>query len=51
MSLDLHMMALPASQERTEMEWYKLIESCGLKIAGIYNKGQGNEGLIEVVIP
>jgi hypothetical protein len=35
MSLDLHM----------------LIESCGLKIAGIYNKGEGNEGLIEVVIP
>jgi hypothetical protein len=49
MSLDLYMMVLASSQERTESEWYKLIESCGLKIAGIYNKGQGNEGLIEVV--
>jgi hypothetical protein len=45
------MMALASSQERTESEWYRLIESCGLKIAGIYNKGEGNEGLIEVVIP
>jgi hypothetical protein len=44
------MMAQASSQERTETEWYKLIEACdGLKIVGIYNKGQGNEGLIEVV--
>ncbi|KAF2874397.1 putative O-methyltransferase [Massariosphaeria phaeospora] len=50
MSLDLFMMALAASQERTEREWYRLIESCGLKIAAIYNKGEGNEGLIEVVL-
>ncbi|KAF2822681.1 putative O-methyltransferase [Ophiobolus disseminans] len=49
-SLDFHMMALASSQERTEAEWYALIESCdGLKIAGIYSKGQGNESLIEVV--
>ncbi|CAI6334215.1 unnamed protein product [Periconia digitata] len=49
LSLDLYMMAQASSQERTEKEWHKLIESCGLKIAGIYNKGDGNEGLIEVV--
>lgn len=48
-SLDLYMMAQVSSQERTEHEWYALIESCGLKIAGIYDKGEGNEGLIEVV--
>ncbi|KAF2269718.1 S-adenosyl-L-methionine-dependent methyltransferase [Lojkania enalia] len=49
-SLDLFMMALASAQERTELEWWKLIESCGLNITGIYNKGQGNEGLIEVVL-
>ena len=31
-------------------EWYELIESVGLKIAGIYNKGQENEGVIEAVL-
>ncbi|CAJ2503044.1 Uu.00g104380.m01.CDS01 [Anthostomella pinea] len=50
LSLDLFMMALASSQERTESEWRELIEGCVLKIAGIYNKGEGNEGLIEVVI-
>lgn len=50
LSLDLMMMAQVSSQERTEQKWRDLIESCGLKIAGIYNKGQGNEGLIEVVL-
>jgi hypothetical protein len=49
-SLDLFMMALASSQERTEREWYNLIESCGLRINKIYSKGQGNESLIEVVI-
>ncbi|KAI3399351.1 hypothetical protein diail_7078, partial [Diaporthe ilicicola] len=42
-SLDIFMMALASSQERTENEWYKLIESCGLKIAGIFQQGEGNE--------
>jgi hypothetical protein len=50
LSLDLFMMAQASSQERTESEWRELVESCGgLKIVGIYNKGEGNEGLIEVV--
>jgi hypothetical protein len=48
LSLDLFMMALVAAQERTESEWRNLIEGCGLKITNIYNKGEGNEGLIEV---
>jgi hypothetical protein len=44
------MMSLASAKERTESEWYKLIGSCdGLKINHIYNKGQVNEGLIEVV--
>jgi len=46
----LYMMAQASSQERTESEWHAFIKTCaGLKIAGIYNKDQGNEGLIEVV--
>ncbi|KAI4594340.1 hypothetical protein KJ359_008364 [Pestalotiopsis sp. 9143b] len=48
-ALDMFMMAQLSARERTEREWRELIESCGLKIAGIYNEGQGNEGLIEVV--
>lgn len=50
LSLDLYMMAQVSSQERTEKEWRTLIESCGLKVNGIFNKGEGNEGLIEVVL-
>ena len=49
-SLDLYMMALLAAQERSEREWYDLINSCGLKIEGIWSKGEGNESIIEVVI-
>ncbi|KAF2654853.1 S-adenosyl-L-methionine-dependent methyltransferase [Lophiostoma macrostomum CBS 122681] len=49
-SLDIFMMALASAQERTESEWHALIDSCGLKIAGIYNKGEGNEGMIEVIL-
>ncbi|KAH9904727.1 S-adenosyl-L-methionine-dependent methyltransferase [Xylariomycetidae sp. FL2044] len=48
-SLDFFMMALASSRERTESEWRALIDSCDLVITGIYNKGYGNEGLIEVV--
>ena len=49
--LDLFMLALASSQERTRREWYELIDSCGLKIEGIYSKGEGNESLIEVILP
>lgn len=49
--LDLFMMGLAASQERTELEWRDLIRSCGMKIEGIYTKGEGNESLIEIVLP
>jgi hypothetical protein len=44
------MMGLASAKERTESEWYKLIESCdGLKINHIYNKSQVDESVIEVV--
>lgn len=49
-SLDLFMMALTASHERSEQEWHDLIDSCGLKIGGIWSKGKGNESLIEVTL-
>lgn len=49
--LDLFMMGLASSQERTRTEWHQLMDSIGLKIEGIYSKGEGNESLIEVVKP
>ncbi|KAI1172105.1 S-adenosyl-L-methionine-dependent methyltransferase [Nemania sp. FL0916] len=49
-ALDLFMMAQVSAQERTESEWRKLIEGCGLKVKGVYTKGEGNEGLIEAIL-
>lgn len=46
---DLIMMAQLSAMERTECEWYAIIEGCGLKIVDIYNKGEGKT-LIEVVL-
>jgi len=50
-SLDLYMMALTSSYERTESEWRKLIASAGLEVGGIYSKGLGNESIVEVLLP
>ncbi|KAI0400127.1 S-adenosyl-L-methionine-dependent methyltransferase [Xylaria palmicola] len=49
-SLDIFMMAMAAAHERTEHQWRELIESCGLRVSGIYSKGSGNESVIEVTI-
>ncbi|KAI9708623.1 MAG: hypothetical protein M1820_003841 [Bogoriella megaspora] len=49
-SLDTQMLGVTAAQERTEAQWRKLIKSAGMKITGIWTKGQGNEGVIEVVV-
>lgn len=49
-ALDIYMMALFSSQERTESEWRTLIESVGLKITGIWTKGVGNLSVIEVML-
>lgn len=46
-SLDLIMMSIFASQERTERQWRKLVESAGLKVVNIYTAGKGVESLIE----
>ncbi|KAK8018060.1 O-methyltransferase [Apiospora marii] len=50
-SMDIFMMNQVSSRERTEREWRALIGGCGLEVTGIYSKGDGNEGLIEVVLP
>ena len=47
-SLDLFMMALASSQERTETQWRKLFHAAGLRVMGIWTKGTGNESLIEL---
>ncbi|KAL9604218.1 MAG: hypothetical protein Q9219_000616 [cf. Caloplaca sp. 3 TL-2023] len=47
-SLDWTMMATVASAERTETQWRRLIESVGLRVAGIWVKDPACESLIEV---
>lgn len=48
-SLDMTMLATLSSRERTEADWYNLIEKrAGLKIVKIWSGGRGVESLIEV---
>ncbi|KAK2794397.1 hypothetical protein FQN51_000839 [Onygenales sp. PD_10] len=49
--LDVVMMALFSSQERTEKQWRKLIASAGLKIVNIWTVEKGVESLIECELP
>jgi hypothetical protein len=46
-SLDLIMMTMFASQERTARQWQALVESAGLKIVNIFTAEKGVESLIE----
>jgi O-methyltransferase domain len=46
-SLDIIMMSIFASQERTERQWHALVESAGLKIVKIFTAEKGVESLIE----
>lgn len=48
LSLDLLMMTLVSARERSEREWRALIARAGLKISGIFSKGEGCESVIEV---
>lgn len=51
-ALDINMMALLSASERTERDWYELIEKrAGLKIVKIWSGGRGVESLIEVEVP
>ena len=49
-SLDIYMMALFATLERTESEWRALLTSVGLTVTGIWTKGEGNLSLIEAMV-
>ncbi|KAI8176976.1 O-methyltransferase mpaG [Colletotrichum sp. SAR 10_65] len=46
-ALDMMMLTLFASRERTEAQWRSLLEPAGLKIVKIWSKGEGVESLIE----
>lgn len=47
-ALDMVMMTVFASRERTEEEWYQLLEgAAGLRIVKIWSRGEGSESLIE----
>ena len=50
-SLDLYMMALTSSCERTEVNWGALLDSVGLRIIKVWNHEPGTEGLIEAELP
>lgn len=51
-ALDMVMLTLFCSRERTEADWYGLLEKqAGLKIVNIYSGGKGVESLIEVELP
>ncbi|OIW22623.1 S-adenosyl-L-methionine-dependent methyltransferase [Coniochaeta ligniaria NRRL 30616] len=45
--LDMMMLSLFASKERTEVDWRRLLEGAGLKIVKIWGHGEGVESLIE----
>ena len=50
--LDMTMLSLFSSKERTEADWYNLVEGmAGLKIVKIWGAGRGVESLIEVELP
>ncbi|KAL9120542.1 MAG: hypothetical protein Q9187_002898 [Circinaria calcarea] len=49
-SLDLFMLALASSTERTESQWRTLLESVGLTVTGIWTGGKGGESLIEATL-
>lgn len=46
-ALDMMMMTLFSSRERTEEQWRKLLEPTGLRIIKIWSAGEGVESLIE----
>ncbi|KAK7425773.1 hypothetical protein QQZ08_007749 [Neonectria magnoliae] len=51
-ALDMVMMTLFCSTERTESDWYNLLEKLGgLKIVKIWSGGKGVESLIECELP
>ncbi|KAH1519638.1 hypothetical protein KXW39_007870 [Aspergillus fumigatus] len=48
---DFFVMSVNAAVERTEKQWYDLIESVGLKIDRIWTLEPDSESILEVIIP
>lgn len=49
-NMDINMMCLFASGERSERHWKELLHSAGLKIVKFHSNGQEVKGLIEVML-
>ena len=50
-SLDITLMSLIGSKERTEADWRSLFKSAGLEVVGIWSQPGNHESVIEVVLP
>ncbi|MCJ1379113.1 hypothetical protein MMC17_002213 [Xylographa soralifera] len=48
--VDINIMSIMASKERTEQQWYDLLESAGLKIVKIWPMVEDSESIIEAVL-
>lgn len=48
---DMNMLALLGSMERSEKQWYELMEKAGLVILKIWTKEARYESIIEVMLP
>lgn len=49
-SLDIQMMGLHAGMERSETQWYELLDSEGLEIVKIWQLMPGGESVIEATL-
>lgn len=49
-TMDINMMALCSSAERSERQWRTLLSSIGLEIVKIWSIGIENESLIEAIL-
>lgn len=48
---DMNMLALLGSMERSEKQWYELMEKAGLAIVKMWTKEARYESIIEVMLP
>lgn len=49
-AIDIGMMALFASMERSEKQWKDLLEPLGLKIVGLHEYGPQDRHIVEAVL-
>ncbi|MCJ1394454.1 hypothetical protein MMC18_007332 [Xylographa bjoerkii] len=48
--IDINMMSVLAAKERTEQQWYDLLEAAGLKIIKIWPMVEDSEAIVEAVL-